>query len=490
MSSPEGSYMANMLFVMNRALSLITAFVAIGFICRAQDTHYWTQQFGTRSALLGGAVVGGANDNTAIYYNPAGLAFSDTGSISISGNLYHIQSFRIQNALGNKVDFKSTDLGSVPLLVSGMFRTHNKDLRIGYAILQPVNFDFKAIARLDGFYPIFNDTESPGNEEFICQRSISSSVHEVMVAFGLAYKLSDHWAIGLSNLFTSRSQSYTNITIARAYLNDSSHTLVTADQLQNFHYFHLRYSAKLGISWQGDKLSAGLALTTPGLRITGKGSVGADYTGTNIKLNGLRQDVLADDMQGKLKSTYKYPISISAGLNWKPGRSLLALSVQYFGSEAVYDMLRGAPAAFVRPAGVYPNLGADEFLRVKSAARKVLNGVIGYDHPLSRTVTLQCSFRNDMTYYDKDLDYAPGIKPDITTWNIYTLTAGAAIRYGRSFVTIGLVGSRGNDNHHAEQGNFSQPGQGGFLQGVTTITKASYSSFGLLLGYTYNFRKI
>lgn len=475
---------------MTRVLPILVVFAAFGFSCQAQDTHYWTQQFGTRSALLGGAVVGGSNDNTAIYYNPAGLAFSDTGSISISGNLYHVQSFRIQNALGNKVDFKSTDLGTVPLLVSGMFRTHNKDLRIGYAILQPVNFDFKAIARLDGFFPIIDDAESAGNEEAICQRSVSSTVHEVMVAFGLAYKFNEHWAIGLSNLFTGRSQSYTNITIARVYLNDSSHTLVTADELQNFHYFNLRYSAKLGIAWQGDKLSAGIALTTPGLRLTGKGAVGADYTGTNIKFNGIRQDILADDLQGKLKSTYKYPLSISAGLNWKLGRSLLALSGQYFGSEGVYDMLRGAPAAFVRPAGAYPNLGADEFLRVKTAARKVVNGVIGFEHPLSQTVTLQCSFRNDMTYYDKDLDYAPGIKPDIATWNIYTLTAGTAIRYGRSFVTVGLVGSRGADNHHAEQGNFTQAGQDSFLRGAATITKASYNNIGFVLGYTYNFRKI
>jgi hypothetical protein len=231
-------------------------------------------------------------------------------------------------------------------------------------------------------------------------------------------------------------------------------------------------------------------VTTPGVRILGSGSIGADYTGSNIKLNGVRQDIVADDAQAKLKADFKSPFSASAGVNWKIGRSTLAFSTQYFGSVGVYDVMRGEPGAFVRPASAYPDLSADQFLRVKTAAREVINGVIGFESPLSHTLTLQCSFRNDMTYYDKDLDSTRGITPDITTWNIYSLTAGTAIRYGASYITIGLTVNMGTDNHHAEQGNYTQPGGDSFLRGATTITKASYSSFGFVLGYTYNFKKL
>ncbi len=157
-------------------------------IVRGQDTHYWTQQYGSRSALMGGAVVGGTKDNASIVYNPASLGFIDTGSISINASAYQVQNIRIQNAVGQKADFKSSSLGSVPLLLSGMVKTKYPLWKIGYAVVHPVAFNFRATARLDGFYPIVNDTLSPGNEEFIGQESIISDISEITVAVGVAKK--------------------------------------------------------------------------------------------------------------------------------------------------------------------------------------------------------------------------------------------------------------------------------------------------------------
>ena len=38
----------------------------------AQDAHYWSQQYGTRSELLSGAVVGSPQDLSTTFYNPGG----------------------------------------------------------------------------------------------------------------------------------------------------------------------------------------------------------------------------------------------------------------------------------------------------------------------------------------------------------------------------------------------------------------------------------
>ncbi len=47
----------------------------------AQDNNYWTNQFGTRSNLMSGAVVGGVRDPSAGFYNPGAVPFiTDTGS--------------------------------------------------------------------------------------------------------------------------------------------------------------------------------------------------------------------------------------------------------------------------------------------------------------------------------------------------------------------------------------------------------------------------
>ena len=46
----------------------------------AQDANYWTNQYGTRSTLLGGAVVGSVLDLSGTYYNPGGLGLIDKPS--------------------------------------------------------------------------------------------------------------------------------------------------------------------------------------------------------------------------------------------------------------------------------------------------------------------------------------------------------------------------------------------------------------------------
>ena len=45
------------------------------FRAEAQDDHYWAQQFGATGTLMGGAMVGGVNDNSAVFYNPAAFVY-------------------------------------------------------------------------------------------------------------------------------------------------------------------------------------------------------------------------------------------------------------------------------------------------------------------------------------------------------------------------------------------------------------------------------
>jgi hypothetical protein len=64
-------------------------------LCQAQDNHYWSQQYGAESTLLGGAMVAGANDNSAIYYNPGSLGFIVNPSLSIDANVYRMDKILI-----------------------------------------------------------------------------------------------------------------------------------------------------------------------------------------------------------------------------------------------------------------------------------------------------------------------------------------------------------------------------------------------------------
>ena len=87
-------------------------------VCIAQDTHYWTLQYGSRSSLLGGAVVGGVRDNSAVYYNPGALVLSDTSAISVSANAYQFDQLKMDNGAGTNINLKSGQTQIIPLIIS------------------------------------------------------------------------------------------------------------------------------------------------------------------------------------------------------------------------------------------------------------------------------------------------------------------------------------------------------------------------------------
>ncbi len=483
------NYKINALICSNKYCCLLLLFMIIFSETQAQDTHYNTVQFGARSALMGGAVIGNVKDNTAVFYNPAGMGFIDSSTLSINGNAYQFDNIRIYNAIGQKKDFKGSSLGSVPLFVGGMFSKSDKKLKIGYSIMSAVDFSFKATARIDDKLPVVDDAESPGTEEFIGQASISTKLSELVFGVGGGYRLSDKWSIGLSNLFTIRSLSFNRATYSRFFLNQSGTPLVSSSFVRNADYFNVRYVAKLGINYQDKNFSAGLTINTPSIGIMGSGTIAADVIGTNILFKGARTTLLANDRQEKLKSTFKSPLAVTAGVNWSIRKSSFGIAVQYFGSTGIYDVLKAKPSAFVRPADLNTSLGSEEFLRLKAAAKSVFNFAIGYEYMLKPDVILSASFRTNQSYFDKELNKSVGIKSDVATWDVYHFAAGSTFTRGRSKMSVGLLYSRGTDNSREQNGNLENPDEGNFLQGSTTITKATYSSIGLLLGYTFAFKK-
>src|SRR6188472_4816621 len=133
---------------------LFPVLLILCFSSIAQDTHYWALQFGTRSSLMGGAVVGRVKDNSAIFYNPACLAFIDTSSVTINADLYQLEKTRIENTLGYQKDFNNNNFKNLPLLISGLIPTRNPNIKMGYGFASSVDYGFNGLARIDGNYPI------------------------------------------------------------------------------------------------------------------------------------------------------------------------------------------------------------------------------------------------------------------------------------------------------------------------------------------------
>lgn len=458
-------------------------------ICTAQDTHYSTNQYGARSALMGGAVIGNVKDNTAVIYNPGGLGFIDSSTISINGNAYQIEKIRIYNALGNQKDFKNSQLNAIPLFLGGMFTKGKTKIKIGYSITSAVNFNFKSTARIDSYLPIVDDSESPGLEEFIGQASINSKLTELVYALGAGCRLNEKWSVGITNMMMLRSLDYGKSSYARFFLNQPDYPLVSSTFSKNADYFHARYAAKLGINYRSKKLSAGVTYTTPSIKLLGEGSIAADVIGTNIYYKGSRTDLLVNDRQEKLSATYKSPFAITAGINLNIKRSSVGLTVQYYGSVGIYDVLKANPSAFFRPASIYGDLGSEQFLRLKEAAKSVFNIGVGYEYWINPDLILTASFRTDQSYFDDRLNEITAIKSDITAWDIYHFTFGGTFTRGKSKLSLGVLYNTGANAYTEQTGSYKTVQESNFLQGTNVITKARYQSIGFLLGYTLMFKQ-
>ena len=109
---------------MRQQLLAMTLLLVVGGtrMAGAQELNYNTFQVGSRSVLMGGAVVGGVRDTSATFYNPGALGFVENASISVSANAFRFGKVTIDDALGPGEDATDTMFAPVPLLVSGMLR--------------------------------------------------------------------------------------------------------------------------------------------------------------------------------------------------------------------------------------------------------------------------------------------------------------------------------------------------------------------------------
>ena len=74
---------------MHKSITSILIFI-FALQLTAQDYHYWSEQYGGDASLLGGAAIAGVGDNSAVYYNPAAMAFqSSYQKFSISANFVY-----------------------------------------------------------------------------------------------------------------------------------------------------------------------------------------------------------------------------------------------------------------------------------------------------------------------------------------------------------------------------------------------------------------
>ena len=136
---------------MTNTIRTVCAVLSMVWLCTsaaaAQDSHYWTSQFGNRARLLGGAVFGSADDLSSVYYNPGALALVDESELLIAGNVFEVTNIKAKDILGSS-DASHWDARLSPSLFAGEFGSKEKgDDRMAYSFLTRASGKLRVDAR-------------------------------------------------------------------------------------------------------------------------------------------------------------------------------------------------------------------------------------------------------------------------------------------------------------------------------------------------------
>jgi hypothetical protein len=479
------------LIVIRPLIVILLAFPGNTCLLNGQDDHYWSQQYGAESTLLGGAMVGGAADNSAVYYNPGALAFISNQSLSIDANVYRMDKTLITDGAGNGVNLNSAQISIYPQIISGMLKLVKNDrFRFSYTLLTRNHNNLLMNTRYtspasesDPENPIQSATTFIGAYDYVNQ------LDEEWLGVGAGYSVSEKLGVGATLFGVYRGQTYqlTNYVREVKYI-DPYYVFGTETNDEAVKYTSIGLLAKFGSSYISGRWKFGITLTTPSLGLYGTGSIQRENSNLVVSENAddMKDNFLILDSKSDVKAVYKDPLSIAFGIDYKTEKTRLVFSAEYFSKISTYHLLEPDSEPFVYPtsyldsASIKPLI--DSYLHVENASRPVLNAGIGLSRSISRQFTLLLGACTDFSSYDNPPE-ADELLHSSGGWDIYHFSAGMSYHKTKHTVTLGLSYALTPSRHIPPYAVINQNPE---LSNEALLSARSYS---IVLGYTYYFAR-
>lgn len=487
---------------------LLLVFIYTSLMLYSQN-NYWTQQYGARSSLLSGAVVGSVVDNSAIYYNPAGIGFIDSSYLSVSANVYGFDYVNLENGAGTNLNLSSFQTSIYPQLVSGLIKfKFIPKLKMSYGLLTRYRTGVKS--HVEVRQDIDAIPMEPGLEYHYGTYDFELNNSSLWGCFSMAYKISNKVSIGLSNFIT-----YTHFDDKRNLVSSADVVQPTYAYTAQFNSFstsiidHIGYIGKLGVQWHINKnFSFGSALTLPQISIFGTSRLlrTIEYFNQDRFIDdsvaiGRFSSWVASDDRSNLKAQMNHPLSISVGLTWNvlKTRSRFHFSSEFFFPINKYTVAKSDSIVYVRPTALYNGAQVPNLMTVQTQSSGVLNLAFAYEQDFFKKFTFYLGVRSDL---NNGVEFN-GLKPLVLNtlnpiYNHYLhFTGGFSYRRGHSDFSIGLNYGFGITNLRRAPLNLSDPSvgfndNGGYfiLQGPRKDDMVSTAhNLLLIIGYTYYIKR-
>jgi len=470
-------------------LSVLLAACQLG----AQDQNYWTQQAGTRSHLLGGAVVGGVDDTSAGYYNPARLAWIDNPSLSVSATVYQVDRYFIRDGAGKERDLDALNWRVVPSLVSGI---HLFDFAPGHAfghtIMARHYYTNSVSARREANENVIGDVRSPGNEDYTAQITYDADLQEYWMGLSWAWAITDYLSFGATTFGGLRIQKIlANIDARAVWFNGTAFEAASVNNQTYVSYVDLRTFWKIGLALDLGDFKAGITTTTQSIHLWGEGTVSRDLDILNIDPDndGVGASLVLNDRQDSRPTEFRSPWSFAAGAEYTVSATgtRICASVEWFLPVGAWTVIRPESGAFFQGATTLAG-GSNDFLKVRYTSNGVFNVAVGVSQKFGDWIIGEWSghwgFYTDFSSNVSKQDSA--IHLGSTEWDLYHGMTGITIRTEKSEFGIGVHFTIGSDS--VEQNiNLDNPNEQQLLLGVPDSTRGVYWAIGVVAGYTYFF---
>jgi hypothetical protein len=398
------------------AIAVLVAIVLQAPSALAQDTHYWSIQYGPVGQLVGGQLIGGVSDLSATFYNPGALALRNESSYLLSTESVQWESVSTDATPGPAVlDASSSRFGAAPSLLAGVLpRWLGQDTQLAWSFLTRQRLDVRLGQRVAD--PLPAPYARSAAEAYFDQ-----DAEEDWAGLTASWALSDSVGLGVTWYGVYRGQRLRNeLSVQGVGADDRS---LTVSGVTDFEYSHYRTLAKLGAAWEGKAWKAGLSVTTPSLGAFGSGK--AAYTvslaGVDANQDGIPDaPTLAAASAEDLESDYRSSWAVGVGASRTIGATRLHGSAEWYAPVERFTVIE-TPGDTTGSGRLTQELG------------NVVNAGLGVEHVLSDDISVYGAFHTD---FSASVGGAQA-NVAVSDWDIYHLSGGVSFRIQENRFTLG-----------------------------------------------------
>jgi len=448
---------------MKKIILLLSGIILIQFSLSAQENNYWNIQYGTRSTLLGGAVIGSVSDLSATFYNPGAIALFPDVKFILSAQVYQMDNFTIKDGAAEGKDLDYSSIVPSPNFVAfDLGFDFLGDDRLAFSILTRQNSNLEFSAR---FIDSLDVIESwPGKENFAGGINNEKKFNDVWGGITYSTKLSETIGIGITGYVSYRSHKATSLTILQALQDTVNGEIASYSNINNYRFNNCRTLLKAGIGFNLNPLTIGLTVTSPSLNIFGSGSVG-----THLFISGIDTNRFDSNYQEEVESKFNSSWAAGLGGAYNFGKTKLHLSAEWYDAISKYDVL---------DTESYISQSSGEVLTndLTHEAKSIINFGLGIDYFASDSLIFSVSVTSDFSAY---VENTTTNLASYSAWDIIHVAGGSTFHVWKSEITVGVVYSFGSQT----LANKIDITPGGDNNSLDRQSEFKYSQIKVLLGF-------